>query len=486
MYSLLFLVLSSFALALSLTPLFRDVSSRLGWFDQPDHALKLHPRPVPRIGGAPIVVAYLASFALLMASPLPGRLLVRQALPGVWDLVPAALVVFATGLADDLVGLKPWQKFTGQFVAAGLACWAGLVISRLGAWTVPLWLGIPLTFLWLAACSNAFNLIDGVDGLAAGIGLFTTITTFLGALLTGHIGLALATAPLAGALLAFLRFNFNPASVFLGDCGSLTIGFLLGCYALIWSHKTETLFGMTAPLMALAVPLVDVVLAVGRRLLRGRPVFAGDRGHIHHKLLERGLTPRRVALVLYGLCGIAAGFSLIASVSETRIAGIVILAFCFTVWISVRYLGYIEFDVARRLMAPSSFTRVLNAQMRLRLLETDLLRAGDLDRCGDLICDAACDLGFSRVVLRLDSAACDRRLRPATRSAEGWTLRIHLSRTDYVNLGTELGARISPLVPDGIDAVLRRVLEARLAVPAGARIPPQSEPTPAIVAARAY
>lgn len=485
MYSLLFLVLSSFALALVLTPLFRDVSSRLGWFDQPDQALKLHPRPVPRIGGAPIVISYLASFALLMSSPLAGRLLVREALPEVWDLIPAALVVFATGLADDLVGLKPWQKFAGQFVATGLACWAGLVIFRLGHWSVPLWLGIPLTFFWLAACSNAFNLIDGVDGLAAGIGLFATVTTFLGALLTGHIGLALATAPLAGALLAFLRFNFNPASVFLGDCGSLTIGFLLGCYALIWSHKTETLFGMTAPLMALSVPLIDVVLAVGRRLLRGHPVFAGDRGHIHHKLLERGLTPRRVALVLYGLCGVAAGFSLVASVSETRTAGLVILAFCLAVWISVRYLGYIEFDVARRLMAPSSFTRVLNAQMRLRLLETDLFRAASLDHCGGLICDAARDLGFARVVLRLDSTACDRRLRSSERSADGWTLRIPLSRTDYVNLVTEPGAPISPLVPDGIDVVLRRTLAARLSVLAGKRLSPKSEPAPAIAAARA-
>jgi UDP-GlcNAc:undecaprenyl-phosphate/decaprenyl-phosphate GlcNAc-1-phosphate transferase len=486
MVSLLFLALSSFALALALTPLFRDLSRKLGWFDHPDHARKLHPRPVPRIGGAPIVLSYLASFALLMTSPLAGRLLVEDALPVVWNLVPAVLIVFATGLADDLVGLKPWQKFAGQFVAAGLACSTGLTILHLGAWTVPLWLGIPLTVLWLAACSNAFNLIDGVDGLSAGIGLFATVTTLLSALITGHIGLALATAPLAGALLAFLRFNSNPASVFLGDCGSLTIGFLLGCYALIWSHKTDTLFGLTAPLMALSVPLLDTALAIGRRLIRGRPVFAGDRGHIHHKLLDRGFTPRRVAFVLYGLCGIAAAFSLIESISETRTAGAVIVVFCLVVWLSVRHLGYVEFDVARRMMVPSAFARALNAQVRLRLLENDLLHAADVDRCWDVLCEAARDLRFARVAMRLASTVREERLHVSEPSAACWMLRIPLSDTDYINIAGEFGTRVPPLLPAGFAGVIRRTFEARLPALRGEPVAVVPEPAPAIAAAKTH
>ena len=187
--------------------------------------------------------------------------------------------------------------------------------------TLPGWLGLAVTALWLVGCSNAFNLIDGVDGLAVGAGLFATVTILLGALLNGNVRLALATMPLAGALAGFLRYNFNPASVFLGDSGSLTVGFLLGCYGVLWSQKSATMLGMTAPLMALAVPLIDTGVAVARRFLRGQPIFSADARHIHHRLLARGLTPRKVALLLYGACGVAAGLSLVGSVAETLTRG---------------------------------------------------------------------------------------------------------------------------------------------------------------------
>ena len=157
------------------------------------------------------------------------------------------------------------------------------------------WLSLPLTLLWLVGCANAFNLIDGIDGLATGAGLFATVTILIGALLSNNVPLALATVPLAGALLGFLRYNFNPASIFLGDSGSLTIGFLLGCYGVLWSQKGATMLGMTAPLMALAVPLLDTGLAVARRFLRHQPIMSGDAAHIHHRLLARGLTPKDCA-----------------------------------------------------------------------------------------------------------------------------------------------------------------------------------------------
>src|SRR4029079_2155009 len=140
-----------------------------------------------------------------------------------------------------------------------------------GGFTAPAWLSLPLTIAWLVLCANAFNLIDGVDGLAAGMGLFATSTMLVAAVLGDHVALALATAPLLGALVAFLRYNFNPASIFLGDSGSLTIGFLLGCCGALWSQKSATILGMVAPMMALAVPLLDAVMAVVRRFLRYEP-----------------------------------------------------------------------------------------------------------------------------------------------------------------------------------------------------------------------
>ena len=171
------------------------------------------------------------------------------------------------------------------------------ILSIAGAPTEAWW-NIPLTILWLLACMNAFNLVDGLDGLAAGVGLFATLTVFAAAMMQHNMVLAVATFPLAGAMLAFLCYNFNPATIFLGDSGALLIGFLLGCYAAIWSNKSATLLGMTAPLMALSIPLLDVALAIVRRFLRRQPIFTADRGHIHHRLLDRGFTPRRVVLVL--------------------------------------------------------------------------------------------------------------------------------------------------------------------------------------------
>ena len=160
-------------------------------------------------------------------------------------------------------------------MAACIAYAVGVQVSGIAGYLAPGWLSLPLTVLWLVACTNAFNLIDGVDGLASGVGLLAAFTTLAAALLQNNAALALATAPLVGALLAFLRYNFNPASIFLGDSGSLTIGFVLGCFGAIWSQKSATLLGMTAPLMALSIPLLDTALAVVRRFLRHQPIFKG-------------------------------------------------------------------------------------------------------------------------------------------------------------------------------------------------------------------
>ena len=156
-------------------------------------------------------------------------------------------------------------------MCAGAAYWAGIHIQALAGYALAghglagsaagAWWNLPVTILWLIACTNAINLIDGVDGLATGVGLFATITTLIAALLQHNTALALATVPLAGCLLGFIRYNFNPASIFLGDCGSLFIGFLLGCYAVVWSQKAATILGMTAPLMALSIPLLDLAVA---------------------------------------------------------------------------------------------------------------------------------------------------------------------------------------------------------------------------------
>jgi UDP-GlcNAc:undecaprenyl-phosphate GlcNAc-1-phosphate transferase len=316
-------------------------------------------------------------------------------------------LVFITGLVDDLVGLKPWQKLSGQVVAAVLAVSLGARITLFQGVEVSQWITIPLSVLWLIGCTNAFNLIDGLDGLASGVGLFATITTLLAAILQGNLGLAMAVVPLTGCLLAFLRYNFSPASIFLGDSGSLTIGFLLGCFGLIWSQKSATLLGMVAPLMALSLPLIDVCLSIGRRYLRSEPIFKGDRGHIHHMVLAMGFKPRDAALVLYGVCGIAALLSLLQSVGSYQFRGLTIILFCSLSWFGINRLGYVEFSAARRMFTQRTVLRVLQDEIYLITLKKSLTTADTVAACWQAVRKCCNDLGFASVEMCLDNETFD-------------------------------------------------------------------------------
>jgi len=248
-----------------------------------------------------------------------------------------------------------------------------------------------------------------------------------------QVPLALATVTLAGCLLGFLRYNFNPASIFLGDCGSLLIGFLLGCYGLIWSHKAATLLSMTAPLIALSIPLLDVGLSVVRRYLRHQPIFTADRGHIHHRLLDKGLTPRRAVLLIYGFCGLAAALSLMQSVLHNRFRGLVIVLFCAATWIGIQKLGYVEFGLARRLLARSEFRRMLNAQIRMGAFEQSLAGARTAEDCWRLIRDASRDFGFYGVRVQFAGRLFEEQMSPEASRAH-WQMRVLVSDSDYVNL----------------------------------------------------
>lgn len=354
-------------------------------------------------------------------------------LPAAARLLPATVLVFAIGLVDDLVGMRPWEKLLGETVAAGLAYAGGVQFTSVAGLHVSPFLAVPLTVLWLVACANAFNLIDGIDGLASGVGAFAASTMLVAALVQGNAPLALATAPLVGALLAFLRYNFNPASIFLGDCGSLTIGFALGCFGAIWSQKSATVLGMTAPIMALAVPLIDTGIAVIRRFLRREPIFSADGNHIHHRLLARGFNHRQVALTLYGVCGLGAVFSLLATVPGSRLSGLVVIAFCATVWGGVRLLGYVELDTAQRLMAAGVFRNVLGARLYSKAIEDRCRRALTPDDYWAVVQDVGRE--FQCVHVRMSLFGTIQEMRDDTQPLGACcTLRIQLSGGDYVNL----------------------------------------------------
>jgi UDP-GlcNAc:undecaprenyl-phosphate/decaprenyl-phosphate GlcNAc-1-phosphate transferase len=434
MYSLLVLGFASFILSLFLTPLVRNLALKFGLVDVPDDHRKHHKVPIPRVGGVAILAATIGAYALLLLVGLSAGHIVRHGIPFALRLLPAVLMIFGVGLADDIFDLSAWNKLGAQIAAAMLAWAGGIRLDNMGGHTFSGPLSFGLTILWIVACSNAVNLIDGVDGLAAGVGLFATITTLIAGLLHGNMDLVFATAPLAGALLGFLRFNFNPASIFLGDCGSLTLGFLLGCYGIVWSEKSPTLLGMTAPLLALSVPLLDAAISIARRFLRKQPIFRGDRAHIHHKLLSRGLTPRRVVLLLYGFCGLAAAASLMITTTHQAYQGFVIVLVCLAAWLGLQHLGYNEFRIAGKLAIDGSFRRLLNAKFVLIGFEEELANASTLEQCWEILCNACPQFGFVGSELRLDGIEC------FGDPTGGWYVRIDFPGHGYINLKRKPGS----------------------------------------------
>jgi UDP-GlcNAc:undecaprenyl-phosphate GlcNAc-1-phosphate transferase len=432
MYSILLLAIVSFAAALILTPWIRNIFRNRGLVDSPDGERKVHGADIPRVGGIAVASAYILAFLVLLASPLSGARTVVAGMGVVTQLMPAGVMIFAVGLWDDLFGMKPLHKLTGQIAAAGLAYLGGVQIHSIqGHALEEWWWSLPLTLFWLVLCTNAFNLIDGVDGLASGVGLFATLTTLCAGLMRDNFALALATVPLAGALLGFLRYNFNPASIFLGDSGSYVVGFLLGCFGVMWSQKAATLLGMTAPLMALAIPLLDVALAVVRRFLRGQPIFGADRGHIHHRLLDRGLTPRRAVLLLYGMSGIFAGLSLLGSAQE-RYTGLILLMFAVVAYVGIQNLGYVELTSATRMLRLGQFRKNLSSEIALRSGRAQLEQAQTVEECWESLSGLAQSLGFSRVRLTMAGRVFEDSYNGA---AEVWRVTAPLPNGDEIVLG---------------------------------------------------
>jgi UDP-GlcNAc:undecaprenyl-phosphate/decaprenyl-phosphate GlcNAc-1-phosphate transferase len=434
MPALLTTALIAFALCIAFTPLLRDTCIRFGIVDQPDKVRKLHPRAIPRVGGVAIMISYAGSFALMLLLAPPWAQISVQHSNLLFELLPAVGIIFFTGLLDDLFGLTPWQKLAGQFLAAILAVNSGVAFSIAGEHAGLFWLTIPLSLLWLVGCANAFNLIDGMDGLAAGIGLCATVTTAIVGYLQGNMGLAMATAPLAGCLLGFLLYNFNPASVFLGDSGSLTIGFMLGCFSLIWGQGSGDLLGKAAPLMAMAIPLVDVLLAIVRRLLRRIPIFQADRAHIHHMMLARGFNPRDASLILYGACGLGAALAILQSFTPTHFRALVLLVFCSLVAIGVNCLGYVELIAAQRTLAGHRLVRHMRDEIYMQDLTRSLSQAQSVEECWAVIHSTCRDLSFSSVQMSLNEQTYHAEFLASIDTHSGWKLTLGVGRQGQLTL----------------------------------------------------
>lgn len=368
------LKLEVFAFAISLiaslvlTYLVRDRAKRLRLFDPTDER-KVHTRQIPRVGG----IAIFGSVAITL-----GLMAVLAGFHGA-NLSSAKLLIILVGgaathvlgLYDDLKQMRARYKFAIQILIAIGVFAAGVridVVSLPGIGVVELGFvaGLLFTIFWFVGLTNAFNLIDGLDGLASGAAMFALTTMFVVATMNGQPGAALVTIAVAGATLGFLRYNFHPASIFLGDSGSLFLGFMLAGIGAISAQKGSTVVAIAIPLVSLGLPVLDTSLAIVRRFLRGQAIFSADRGHIHHRLLSFGHSPRKVALLMYGGCALLALGGMLL-VNGSGYVAIVLLLVGFGVGLVIQHLRYHEFDELARMIRRGARQRsVIGRNVRLR------------------------------------------------------------------------------------------------------------------------
>jgi UDP-GlcNAc:undecaprenyl-phosphate GlcNAc-1-phosphate transferase len=334
----------AFLVSVMLTPIVRKLGSRFGIIDRPG-ARRMNTVSIPRTGGIAIFIAFVGALSLLTAvHPDVAALFVKSyKLRG---FLIGIVLVFGIGLADDIKRLGPWTKLIFQFGAVNLAYLAGLktsaeVIFGLNITSPPI--GYAVTVLWLLLFMNATNLVDGLDGLAGGIVFFTSVVMTLLSLLRGDLFLSVLFGTLSGAVFGFLRYNYFPASIFLGDGGSYLIGFSLAGLSIMGNVKTEV-GAMTMILFAaFGLPIFDTIFSTIRRFLRGQKVFEPDKRHIHHKLKAMGFSTRKVVWIAYLTTFILAGSAMLLVNLRSFKAGMIILVVSSASILILKILGYFEY-----------------------------------------------------------------------------------------------------------------------------------------------
>jgi UDP-GlcNAc:undecaprenyl-phosphate GlcNAc-1-phosphate transferase len=404
--------LGTFILALFsafvLTRYVRDFANARGWVAVPTQERHLHSSPLPRLGGVAIFLSFSCGLgiAALWAINNP-RLHAAFSFKTLLTILAPASLVFLLGVYDDLHGVGPYFKFSVQGIAGAMLYLGGLRIVNIpvvfGDRGLPWYVGLPLTVLWVLAITNAFNLIDGLDGLAAGSALFSTLVMFVVALQAGQSLVIVMTIALAGAILGFLRYNFNPATIFLGDSGSLFIGFVLSALALAGAQKAPTFVAVAIPVVSFGLPILETSLSIVRRLISGRPVFTADREHIHHKLLQHGMSHRQVVILLYGVSAIFAMLSLFLLWPTGSSLGLVLAVLGIGIWIGVQHLGYLEFgEIARVAHRTLDQPQIFVNNLAIRRATEELKVARDYDQVRKILAAAFGSNDFDSIELKIE------------------------------------------------------------------------------------
>ena len=333
-----------------LTPLVRFLALQKGFVDCPQRARKVHQQATPRLGGAAVLLSFLL-VVLIAGLTVPHlREMLLGSNPVIGSIILGSIGIFVIGFLDDLARLAPKTKLLGEFLISGLVIWgANLSFTSvqflgLGSISFPEWLGFGLSCLWIVGMANAINLIDGLDGLASGITLFGLLAVSVVGYLAGISSVTWMSTLLIGCLLGFLVYNSRPASIFLGDCGSLTIGYLAGCLTLLASFRDGGVLDGIFPVFAFAVPIMDCVFAIFRRTMRGRSPFSPDMEHFHHRLMAKGLSHGKAVLAMWAMAFSCSLVSIAAAFGKGDQLFAVFVFFGLGGFILLRYLGYFRFE----------------------------------------------------------------------------------------------------------------------------------------------
>ncbi len=373
-YAVTFLLALGFTLLL--TPLVREMNRRLGMVDRPD-ARRINKVPIPRGGGLALFLGVVGAYLVMWGFSSFRFVAAAQYLKMM--LLSAGIVLL--GLTDDKFSLPPKVKLLGQVVIAALTwAWAGLGFRDLWPF-IPAWLDCVVTVFWIVGAVNAFNLIDGLDGLASGLALIATVGMAGALIFTGRPSATLFYFAFAGGLLGFLRYNYNPASVFLGDCGSMFIGFVLSSLSLLSHEPNSYLVSIGVPLLAMGVPIFDTSLAILRRMIRrllnrgtdaGR-VMSADKDHLHHRILRSvGLDQRKAAWILYLFAFLLVAVGFVGMALKSRTGGLWLLAVTVAAIVVFRDIARIElFDIGQ-LLNSAAHDRRISTRRRLAYAEIPL------------------------------------------------------------------------------------------------------------------
>jgi len=312
-------IVAAAGLSWVITPLVARLARRMRLVDRPDPR-KVHSGDVPRVGGIAVIVSAVAAVLLGMTLTTVVGTALRAAQTGLLVILAFAGLAAIAGLVDDVRRLRARYKLLVQIAAACGVCAFGIRIETVavkGVVTFDLgWLAWPLTIFWIVGITNAVNLIDGLDGLCAGICAAACAVIGIFAIHTNQAVMAILMSALLGSLLGFLYHNFNPAKIFMGDCGTYFLGFVLASVSVLCATKASTIVGLALPALALGIPIFDTLFSMLRRFLERRSIFAPDRGHIHHRLIDMGLRHRHVVLILYLVTVLAAGLGLFMMVTR--------------------------------------------------------------------------------------------------------------------------------------------------------------------------